>query len=155
MMNTLAVKVKKQMASVLLMGAVLIPSAVYAVETITVYKTPTCGCCVKWVEHLQQNGFTVDARDVQDTGPHRARLGMPQQYGSCHTATVNGYTIEGHVPAREIKRLLKEKPKATGLAVPAMVMGSPGMEGPRSDPYQVLLVNGNGQASVYQNYTGK
>ncbi|TCV90301.1 DUF411 domain-containing protein [Sulfurirhabdus autotrophica] len=155
MMNTILKTVNKLLVSVLLVAAVLLPSAAFAGETISVFKSPTCGCCEKWVEHLKQNGFAVDVHNVQDTSVYREKLGMPMKYGSCHTASINGYTIEGHVPAREIKRLLKEKPKATGLAVPAMVAGSPGMEGPRSDPYQVLLVKTDGNASVYQNYNGK
>jgi len=119
---------------------------------VEVYKSATCGCCTDWIKHLQQNGFTVKAHDVGDASAYRAKFGVPEQLGSCHTATVGGYAIEGHVPAREIKRLLLEKPKAKGLAVPAMPMGSPGMEGPRSDPYEVLLFQANGKYAVYQKY---
>ncbi|OGA34323.1 MAG: metal-binding protein [Betaproteobacteria bacterium RIFCSPLOWO2_12_FULL_62_13b] len=127
--------------------------AALAQQTVVeVYKSPTCGCCTDRIKHLQQNGFTVKAHDVGDASAYRAKFGVPDQLGSCHTATAGGYAIEGHVPAREIKRLLLEKPKAKGLAVPTMPMGSPGMEGPRSDPYEVLLFQANGKYAVYQKY---
>ena len=121
-------------------------------EVVTVYKSPTCGCCGDWVKHLRENGFRVEAHDLNDVSPIRRRYGVPSALASCHTAMVGGYAIEGHVPAREIKRLLLEKPKAKGLAVPTMPMGSPGMEGPRSDPYEVLLFQANGKYAVYQKY---
>jgi len=117
---------------------------------IEVYKTATCGCCKQWIKHLEANGFTVKAQDVANTGDYRAKFGIPADYGSCHTARVGGYAVEGHVPASDIKRLLAEKPQARGLAVPGMPMGSPGMEGPRSDPYDVLLVKEGGKAEVYR-----
>jgi hypothetical protein len=119
---------------------------------VTVYKTSTCGCCNMWVEHLRSNGFKVTVHEVETTDEARAKYGIPEKLGSCHTAVVEGYAIEGHVPAAEIKRLLKERPKATGLAVPGMPMGAPGMDGPRSDPYSVLLVGTEGKTSVYQKY---
>ncbi|MFN7204612.1 MAG: DUF411 domain-containing protein [Burkholderiales bacterium] len=123
---------------------------------VEVWKSPYCGCCKDWVTHLQKNGFAVKVTETVDTASQREKLGMPAQYGSCHTARVGGYVIEGHVPAREMHRLLKEKPKALGLAVPAMPIGSPGMDGPeygnRRDPYQVLLVERDGRATVYQSY---
>lgn len=125
-----------------------------ALPTIEVYKTPTCGCCHLWVEHLRDNGFSVNAHDVDDTAGYRKKFGVPEALGSCHTGVVGGYALEGHVPAREIKRLLAERPKVKGLAVPAMVQGSPGMEGPRSDPYDVLAFRANGQTTVYQHYNG-
>ncbi|MBI1892480.1 MAG: DUF411 domain-containing protein [Burkholderiales bacterium] len=127
-------------------------SAHAATPVIDVYKTASCGCCSKWVEHLQANGFTVKTHKVSGPADYRQKFGMPDALGSCHTAHVAGYTIEGHVPATDIKRLLAEKPKAIGLAVPAMPLGSPGMEGPRSDPYDVLLVQGNKKYSVYRHY---
>ena len=119
---------------------------------IEVYKTATCGCCKQWTKHLEANGFTVKAQDVANTGDYRAKFGIPADYGSCHTARVGGYAVEGHVPASDIKRLLAEKPKARGLAVPGMPMGSPGMEGERKDPYEVLLVKDGGKTSVYKRY---
>ncbi|EHR70082.1 putative metal-binding protein [Burkholderiales bacterium JOSHI_001] len=123
---------------------------------VEVWKDPGCGCCKEWVKHLQVNGFEVLAHDVDGPADIRARLGMPDAYGSCHTARVGGpggYLLEGHVPAREVRRLLAERPKAIGLAVPAMPVGSPGMEvGNRRDPYDVLLVTADGRASVFQSY---
>lgn len=120
--------------------------------TIDVYKSATCGCCGDWVKHLQKNGFTVNARDVANPSDYRDKFGIPQELGSCHTGMVMGYALEGHVPASEIKRLLAEKPKAIGLAVPAMPMGSPGMEGHRNDPYDVFLVMAGGKRKVYRHY---
>lgn len=129
--------------------------SVSAGETVEVYKSPTCGCCSKWVDHLKDHGFTVNEHDVGNKEA-RARAGISPSLGSCHTALVNGYAIEGHVPARDIKRLLRERPKAVGLAVPDMPHGSPGMEGARNDPYDVLLVKQRGDqrrdASVYSSY---
>lgn len=120
---------------------------------IDVYKSPTCDCCSKWVDHLRSNGFTVRSHDTHDVIQHKYRLGVPPGYGSCHTAEVNGYLVEGHVPAREIKRLLQEKSQARGLVVPAMPVGSPGMEQDnRKDPYEVLLVNQDGTTETYTRY---
>lgn len=120
---------------------------------IDVYKSPTCGCCNNWIDHLKANGFGVRSYDIDNVAQHKARLGVPPGYGSCHTAEVDGYVIEGHVPAREIKRLLKEKPRARGLVVPAMPVGSPGMEADgRKDPYKVFLVNRNGSTQTYFQY---
>jgi len=120
---------------------------------IDVYKSPTCGCCGKWIDHLKANGFTVRSHNTNNVTEHKTRLGVPLGYGSCHTAEVGGYLVEGHVPAREIKRLLKEKPLARGLVVPAMPMGSPGMEmGGRKDAYAVFLVNRNGSTQTYAHY---
>ena len=115
-----------------------------AAETIDVYKNPYCGCCVKWAEHVTQAGFTVKTHEVDDVPGTRKKLGMPEKLGSCHTAKLGNYLIEGHVPAADIKRLLKEKPKALGLAVPAMPPGSPGMDVPNSPPYETLLVQSDG-----------
>lgn len=120
---------------------------------VDVYKSPTCGCCSKWVDHLKANGFKVRSHNTNDVVAHKARLGVPYGYGSCHTAEVGGYLVEGHVPAKEIKRLLKEKPRARGLVVPGMVTGSPGMEaGSRKDPYEVFLVNRDGSTQTYAHY---
>ena len=119
---------------------------------IQVFKNPTCGCCGEWVKHLEANGFAVSVSDVGNAVA-RARLGIPARLGSCHTAEMDGYAIEGHVPAREIKRLLAERPSAKGLAVPGMPIGSPGMEqGARSDAYDVLLVRADGTVSVFAAY---
>lgn len=126
--------------------------AMAAAPVIEVFKSESCGCCAAWVEHLKANGFAPKVSKVANPAHYRARAGIPDELGSCHTATVAGYAIEGHVPASDIKRLLATRPKAKGLAVPAMPLGSPGMEGPRKDPFDVLLVQGNGKTSVFQHY---
>lgn len=123
-----------------------------APPTLTVFKTKTCGCCGKWVEHMRASGFKVIVNEVASTGEHQQKYGVPEKLQSCHTAVVDGYTIEGHVPATEIQRLLKEKPKAKGLAVPGMPAGSPGMEGSRQDAYSVVRFDEGGMLSVYQKY---
>ena len=122
---------------------------------ITVFKTPTCGCCGKWVEHLKANGFTVKVQEVNDTSAYERQYRVPRTMESCHTAIVNGYTIEGHVPAAEIKRLLNEKPKAVGLAVPGMPVGSPGMEAARSEAFSVFVFDEGGHTSVYARYPAR
>jgi hypothetical protein len=123
---------------------------------VEVWKDPNCGCCKDWVAHLEANGF---ATKVNDTGNEamRTRLGIPAKLGSCHTALVGGYAVEGHVPAADIRRLLRDKPKAVGLTVPGMPVGSPGMDGKvygnRRDPYDVLLVLDNaGATRVFASY---
>jgi hypothetical protein len=120
---------------------------------MTVYKTPTCGCCAKWVEHIKAAGIRVKVIEVPNTAPARQTAGIQEKYASCHTGMINGYAIEGHVPVADIQRLLKEKPKAKGLAVPGMPMGSPGMEGPYKDAYNVLLINAEG-STVFSKYAG-
>ncbi|HVZ16693.1 MAG TPA: DUF411 domain-containing protein [Terriglobales bacterium] len=122
---------------------------------VQVYKTPTCSCCGKWVQHLRNNGFEVSVQDVADTTPYRRRYGVPETLGSCHTAVVEGYAIEGHVPASEIQRLLRERPKAKGLAVAGMPVGSPGMESTRSAAFSVMIFDAENHASVYQKYPAK
>jgi len=144
----------KNLFATLLIGS-LAQASWAAPETpvIDVYKSPTCGCCNKWIDHLKANGFGVRSYDTDNVAQHKARLGVPPGYGSCHTAEVGGDVIEGHIPAREIKRLLKEKPRARGLVVPAMPVGSPGMEADgRKDPYKVFLVNRNGSTQTYVQY---
>ena len=128
-------------------AAVNLPAS--AADAVDVYKSPYCGCCEKWVEHLQQAGFAVRTHDVNDVPAARQRLGMPERLGSCHTAKVAGYVVEGHVPAADIQRLLKEKPKAIGLAVPSIPPGSPGMESPKPVPYNTLLVQAGGATTVF------
>lgn len=140
----------------LLATAPLLARAAPALPTVEVYKSPTCGCCEDWIRHLEASGFKVKATDVPDSRNYRVRFGMPNKYGSCHTAVVGGYVVEGHVPAREIERLLREKPNALGLAVPGMPIGSPGMDGPEykglKDMYDVLLVARDGSARVWASY---
>ncbi|GAB4090550.1 DUF411 domain-containing protein [Hydrogenophaga soli] len=122
---------------------------------LQVWKDPHCGCCKDWVAHMEREGFVVSVKE-QGNNAVRARLGMPQKYASCHTAVVQGYVIEGHVPAADVLRLLKDKPPALGLAVPGMPIGSPGMDGPayggRHDAYQVLLIQKDGSAQVFNSY---
>ena len=116
---------------------------------VTVYKSPTCGCCTAWAEHMREAGFPVETVDVGDMSAVKRRYGIPLGLQSCHTAVVDGYAIEGHVPAEDVKRLLAEAPEAGGLAVPGMPIGSPGMEqGDTVEPYEVLLVD-DGQATVF------
>jgi hypothetical protein len=123
--------------------------------SIKVWKSPTCGCCKDWISHLEDSGFVVTSYD-EGNSETRKRLGMPVRFGSCHTGEVDGYAIEGHVPAKEIYRLLDEKPDAIGISVPAMPRGSPGMDGPAyggtKDPYDVLLIGSDGKARVFQSY---
>lgn len=130
-------------------------AATNTVPLVEVYKSEWCGCCEAWIGHLKANGFSVKAQNVSDTGEYRKKFGIPNDLGSCHTGIVQGYGIEGHVPAADIKRLLAERPKANGLAVPSMPLGSPGMEGPRKDPYDVFLVKADNSYSVYKHYTGQ
>jgi hypothetical protein len=122
---------------------------------VEVWKDPQCGCCGDWVRHLEANGFQVHVNDSGNTLA-RGRLGVPEKLGSCHTAVVGGYAIEGHVPAADIVRLLRERPAAIGLAVPGMPVGSPGMDGPlykgRKDPYAVLLIRRDGSTRVFASY---
>ena len=117
-----------------------------------VWKSPSCGCCKDWIAILQREGFKVQTFD-EGNNAARARFGLPARYGSCHTAHIGGYVVEGHVPVREIRRLLDEKPDAIGIAVPGMPVGSPGMDGPeyggRRDPFDVLLVHRDGSSRVY------
>lgn len=127
-------------------GAVPLPQ-------IEVFKSPTCGCCTAWIDHLKVAGFPVKVVDVDDTTVVRRRHGLPDKFGSCHTGIVKGYVIEGHVPSADIKRLLAMKPAAIGLAVPGMPVGSPGMEqGNHQDPYDVLLVDKSGRETVFAHY---
>lgn len=140
-----------------LAGAVTLAADLLAQTSprVEVWKDPNCGCCEDWVSHLRANGFTVQVHNSGNTAA-RARLGVPDALGSCHTAQVGGYALEGHVPASDVRRLLKERPNAIGLAVPGMPIGSPGMDGAvyggRKDAYAVLLIQRGGGTRVYQNH---
>jgi len=127
------------------------PSPALAAD-IVVYKSPSCGCCSKWVDHLRANGHAVQTRLMEDLDLIKKMAAVPERLQSCHTAMVDGYVIEGHVPARDVARLLSERPKAKGLAVPGMPTGSPGMEGGAPEPYDVMLFQPDGRASVYSRY---
>lgn len=125
------------------------PESGQALPTVELYKSPQCGCCKSWAEHLQKNGFTVISHDVEDVPAIRKQLGMPGKYGSCHTAKAGQYLVEGHVPAADIKRLLRERPQAIGLAVPSMPQGSPGMESEHPVRYHTLLIKGAGKHQLF------
>ena len=131
------------------------PPAPAALPVLQVWKDHNCGCCKDWISYLQRDGFQVQVFETGNTAV-RQRLGLPVKYGSCHTALIGGYVVEGHVNAREIRRLLADKPQAIGITVPGMPVGSPGMDGPeyggRKDPYDVLLVLRDGSSRVYQSY---
>ncbi|HSV81906.1 MAG TPA: DUF411 domain-containing protein [Ramlibacter sp.] len=144
----------------LLLALAALPFATLAQQApkkvlVEVWKDPSCGCCQDWVKHLEANGFAVKVNQ-NGNDAMRAKLGMPQKLASCHTALVGGYAIEGHVPAADIRRLLKDRPQAIGLSVPGMPVGSPGMDDPvygkRRDPFDVLLVSRSGEPRVYASY---
>lgn len=138
-----------------LAAAFLAAQAAPAKPQVEVWKDPNCGCCEDWVSHLQKSGFAVRVFNDGNTAA-RKRLGIPDALGSCHTGSVGGYALEGHVPAKDVQRLLREKPKAIGLAVPGMPVGSPGMDGAiyegRKDAFDVLLVLPGGGTRVFQSY---
>jgi hypothetical protein len=120
--------------------------------TITVYKDPGCGCCKKWIEHLVEHGYRVDAKDTPNMTEIKHTLGVPDALTACHTAVVNGYLIEGHVPASDIDRLLEQKPRVAGVAVPGMPAGSPGMEAAGTQRYQVLTFDKSGKTRVFASH---
>lgn len=119
---------------------------------IEVFHRASCGCCRNWIKYLQANGFTVNDTEVNDVDTEKFRLNVPQSAFSCHTAVVDGYVIEGHVSAREIFQLLKDKPDIIGLSVPGMPPGSPGMEGGDAQPYKVLAIEKDGTTTEYASY---
>jgi hypothetical protein len=121
---------------------------------VTVHKDPNCGCCSGWVQHLQKAGFTANVVETRDLDAVKARLGVPDDLAACHTAEMAGYVVEGHVPASALKRFLNEKPAATGLAVRGMPVGSPGMEGGKPEPYEVVLF-GPQERRTYMRFIGE
>lgn len=125
------------------------PAVADALPTALVYKTPSCGCCSLWVDHMREAGFEVDARDLNDIIPVKIDAGVPPRMSSCHTTLIDGYVVEGHIPAEHVKRLLEERPDVVGIAVPGMPIGSPGMEGIGARPYQVLSWDRQGNVEVY------
>lgn len=142
-------------AAVTVLAALRIPAAQAAAEHVRVYKTASCGCCTGWIRHLERHGFRVSAQDLPQAALMQKKLksGLKPEQSSCHTAEIAGYVVEGHVPARELKRLLSERPDAIGLAVPDMPLGSPGMEaGDDRDAYDVLLIRRDGRAEVFARY---
>ena len=141
-------RMKPVLAAIGIAAVMSLPAASAEASDVYVYKSPSCGCCGAWTTHLRANGFNVTVEDVEDLGVVKQRLGVPPSLQSCHTATVEGYAIEGHVPASDIHRLLTERPVATGLAVPGMPIGSPGMEqGDRREPYATTLFGPDGQST--------
>jgi hypothetical protein len=118
-------------------------------QAVKVYKSPTCGCCSKWVTHLQNAGFEVSAENVANVSVYKQQYKLPRQLASCHTAIVGGYVVEGHVPAEDVQRLLKEQPDIAGIAVPGMPMGSPGMESPNPDNYATVAFTATGETSIW------
>lgn len=140
---------RKTLFGAIAFAALFVGSAAHA-ATMTVYKSPSCGCCAKWVEHVEQHGFTVQTVPTEDMMALKKRLGVPSAAMSCHTTKVGNYIVEGHVPAADIKRLLREKPKARGIAVAGMPMGSPGMEhGDHRQPYSTVLIGLDGKTKVF------
>lgn len=119
------------------------------VPAVQVFKSPTCGCCAAWVKHLEDNGFAVHVTDHADMSPIKRQYGVPPRFSSCHTALVAGYIVEGHVPAGDIMRLLRERPEIRGLAVPGMPVGAPGMEGANPESYDVLALDEGGDRTVF------
>jgi hypothetical protein len=136
-------------AAVLVTHRVAEAAALLAPIAITVYKTPTCGCCKVWVKHLESNGFVVTAHDMPSVAEVKRTQGVPKTLESCHTAVVGRYTVEGHVPADLIKKMLQDKPAILGLAVPGMPSGSPGMDGGAKEPYDVIAFERGGKTRVY------
>lgn len=124
-------------------------SSVASATPVKVYKDPNCGCCKEWIKHLEQNGFKVEVVDMPDLSAVKAKYGVTPELLSCHTAVVGNYTVEGHVPADLIVKMLNEKPAIAGLAVPGMPMGSPGMEGGTKQSYDVLTFDKAGKTAVY------
>ncbi len=135
----------------LAIGLIIAATSQVRAADLTVYKSPWCGCCAGWIEHMEANGHSLDVKDTEDLDPVKQIAGVPEALQSCHTAMVDGYVIEGHVPASDIERLLAERPDAIGLAVPGMPNGSPGMDSPEagSEPYSVLLFKSDGSTQVY------
>ena len=135
--------------AVLIVAVIMLFERSTEAADVVVYKSPTCNCCAKWVRHMKQAGFTVEVRNRSNINPIKTESGVPQSLQSCHTALVGDYVVEGHVPADLVQRLVQEKPDIKGLAVPGMPMGSPGMEGPRKEDYDVFSIGHDGNADVY------
>lgn len=133
------------------LGAIPVPAAQSPWPVMVVTKNASCGCCGAWVDRMREAGFRVEVHDVDDLDPVKTRLGVPAGKGSCHTAEIGGYFVEGHVPAEDIKRLLAEKPRAKGLVLPGMPLGSPGMEVPDGtvQSYTVELIDPQGEATAF------
>ena len=130
-----------------------VPTAVAADDEVVMYKDPNCGCCGKWAEHMREHGFKVKEVATAEMGQVKGEAGVPQALGSCHTARVGGYVVEGHVPATDVRRMLTEKPAIAGISAPGMPMGSPGMEGPYpADRYDVVSFDAQGRTAVFASH---
>lgn len=136
-----------------LAGGTALAFATDGVDELTMYKDPNCGCCGKWAEHMRENGFSVKEISSAEMGAVKRDAGVPQKLGSCHTAKVGGYIVEGHVPASDVKRMLTEQPAIVGISAPGMPLGSPGMEGPYpADRYDVISFDGEGRTAVFSSH---
>ena len=138
-------------AAICLFGA-MAPAIADQLPLVTVWKSPSCGCCGNWVAHMEDAGFSVKVENTEELDSVKKLAGIPDELQSCHTATVGGYKIEGHVPAADIKRLLTERPTVNGLSVPGMPSGSPGMENGERDPYDVLAFTRDGKTTVFSTH---
>ena len=150
----MVMKYAVMLALLVTVGLNVQPAVAQRPPVVEVYKSPTCGCCANWVEHLRKSGFAPKTTELDDRelDAVKARHNVPRQVESCHTAVVGGYVIEGHVPASDIQRLLKERPAVVGLAVPGMPIGAPGMEGPGAKPYNVVTFDKQGTTQVYSSH---
>lgn len=151
-MNRFAKIAATCIAAISLLFGALPSSWATAPTPITVYKSPTCGCCEQWIKHLSANGFAVTTKNVVEIAPIKLKYGVPAALMSCHTALVGGYVIEGHVPAATIRRLLRERPRVAGLTVPGMPQSAPGMDAAKAEPYDVLTFDANGRSTVYERH---
>ena len=145
--------IKRKTIRLAFAGALLALGSAAHAATLTVYKSASCGCCSKWVEHVQKDGFTVKVVNVDDIMAVKAKAGTPVKLSRCHTSIVGGYVVEGHVPAADIKKLLAAKPKAKGIVVAGMPMGSPGMEhGDHREPFKTVLLKADGSTSIFASH---
>lgn len=145
--------IRRLVSSLILFAALGTGSALAADEVVVMYKDPNCGCCGQWADHLREHGFIVNEIATREMSRVRSEAGVPRALGSCHTATVDGYVVEGHVPAADVKRLLAERPPVVGISVPGMPLGSPGMEGPYpADRYNVISFDAEGNTQVFASH---
>jgi len=140
-------------ALLILVSGLVVAQQSNAGAKVLVYKTPTCGCCSKWVGHMERAGFEVETRDLNNLASIKSQYGVQRSFSSCHTAIVDGYIVEGHVPPVYVQQLLKERPDVKGITVPGMPIGSPGMEGPNPQPYDVLSFDAEGNTTVFARVT--
>lgn len=147
----------RKLTATLVVGILMLgasgPALAADLPKVTVYKSPTCGCCVKWADQLKASGFPVETINVRDVVPIKQRYRVPPQLGSCHTAVVDGYVVEGHVPIEDVLRLLRERPDTQGIAVPGMPIGSPGMEGPNPQAFKVYAFDAAGAIEEYATHS--